>query len=75
LRETLLLVSVGVAIGLPATLASTRLAKSLLFGLGANDPLTVALAVLVMLAVAALAGYLPARRAAQVDPMIALRQE
>jgi predicted permease len=75
LRETLLMVSIGVAIGLPAALASTRLAKSLLFGLSANDPLTVALAVLVMLAVAALAGYLPSRRATRIDPMEALRCE
>jgi predicted permease len=75
LRETLLLVFVGVAIGLPVALAATRLIKGLLFGLGANDPLTIALSVLAMLAVAALAGYLPARRAASVDPMTVLRHE
>ncbi|HKQ77833.1 MAG TPA: ABC transporter permease [Blastocatellia bacterium] len=75
LRETLLLVSVGVAIGLPAALAAARMIKSWLFGLSANDPLTIALALLAMLATAALAGYLPALRAAQVDPMIALRHE
>jgi len=75
LRETLLLVSIGIAIGLPVALAATWLIKGLLFGLNANDPLTIALAVFVMLAIAALAGYLPARRAASVDPMMALRHE
>jgi len=75
LRETLLLVFVGVAIGMPVALAATRLIKGLLFGLGANDPLTIALSVFAMLAVAALAGYLPARRAASVDPMTVLRHE
>lgn len=47
----------------------------MLFGLTKNDPLTIALATLVMMAIAAVAGYLPARRAAQVDPMMVLRQE
>src|SRR5262249_10099355 len=75
LRETLLLVSIGIAIGLPVALAATRLAKGLLFGLTPNDPLTITLATLVMLAIAVLAGYLPARRAAQVDPLVALRHE
>ncbi len=75
LRETLLLVSIGVAIGLPAALAATRLTRGMLFGLTENDPLTIALATLVMMAIAAMAGYLPARRAAQVDPMMVLRQE
>jgi predicted permease len=75
LRETLLLVAIGIAIGLPVALAATRLTKGLLFGLTANDPLTITLAPLVMIAIAAMAGYLPARRAAQVDPMVALRQD
>ena len=75
LRETLFLVAIGIAIGLPVALAATRLIKGFLFGLSANDPLTIALAVSLMLAVAALAGYLPARRATKVDPMMVLRQE
>ncbi len=75
LRETLLLVLLGIALGLPAALVSTRLAKELLFDLSNNDPLTIALATLVMIAIAALAGYLPARRAARVDPLVALRYE
>ncbi|MGH9940667.1 MAG: FtsX-like permease family protein, partial [Blastocatellia bacterium] len=73
LRETLFLVLIGIAVGLPAAFAATRLTEGLLFGLTATDPLTITLAILVMIAIAALAGYLPARRAARVDPMIALR--
>jgi ABC-type antimicrobial peptide transport system permease subunit len=75
LRETLLLVVIGVVIGLGAALGATRLIATLLYGLTPNDPLTIALASLLLLTVAALAGYLPARRAARVDPMIALRHE
>ncbi|HVH61914.1 MAG TPA: ABC transporter permease [Candidatus Sulfotelmatobacter sp.] len=75
LRETLLLVLIGVAIGLPAVIAASRLIKSLLFGLGAADPLTLMLATALMFAIAALAGYIPARRAMRVDPMVALRYE
>ncbi len=75
LRETLLLVCVGVAVGLPVALAATRLTEGLLFGLTPNDPLTLALAVVVMVVIAALAGYVPARRAAHVDPLRALRHE
>ncbi len=79
LRETMLLVVTGMAIGLAAALATTKLIESLLsdllFGLEATDPLTIALATLSLLAVAALAGWLPARRAARVDPLVALRHD
>jgi predicted permease len=75
LRETLRLVALGMLIGLSVALAGTRLIASLLFGLTPTDPLTIALASLLMLAVAALAGYLPARKASRVDPMTALRCE
>ncbi|HEV2690539.1 MAG TPA: ABC transporter permease [Bryobacteraceae bacterium] len=75
LKESLLLVALGIAIGVPATLAATRLVSSLLFGIRASDPLTIAGGAALMIAVAALAGFLPARRAARVDPMIALRYE
>ena len=75
MRETMVLVIAGVAIGLGAAIAATRLIESMLFGLTPNDPLTISLAALLMIAVAALAGYLPARKAAKVDPMIALRYE
>jgi len=75
LIEALRLVSIGVVIGLAAALAFTRLIKTLLFGLAPSDPLTVSTAALTMIFVSALAAYAPARRAANVDPMVALRHE
>jgi predicted permease len=75
LREALALVGAGVVIGLLASFAATKTVSTLLFGLKPNDPLTIAAAALLLLAFAALAGYLPARRAARVDPMAALREE
>lgn len=75
LRETMVLVFAGLAIGVGAAIATTRLIKSMLFGLTPNDPLTIVLGVLVMISVSAAAGYLPARRAARVDPLNALRHE
>ena len=75
LRESLWLVALGVACGLPLVLIASRVLSSLLFGIGANDPVTVAAATAILVAVAALSGYLPARRAARVDPLVALRYE
>jgi predicted permease len=75
MRETMLVAGIGVAIGLGAAVATTRLVAAMLFGLAPTDPVTVSFAVLVMIGVAALAGYIPARRASRVDPMIALRYE
>jgi len=75
LREALLLVLIGVAVGLPAVLATTRLVSSLLYGLTAVDPSSIGAAAVLMFAVAAVAGYFPARRATKVDPMEALRHE
>jgi predicted permease len=75
LREVLMLIGIGLTIGLLAAFATTRTASSLLFGLKPNDPLTIAAASLLLLVVALFAGYLPARRAARVDPMVALRDE
>jgi predicted permease len=75
MRETMLMVAIGVIIGLGASLGATRLIASWLYGLKPNDPLTIALAGLLLLMVAGLAGYLPARRAARVDPMVALRHD
>jgi predicted permease len=75
LRESMLLVATGVVIGLPVSLALGRLVRSQLFGLEPADLATMATAMSVMLSVSSVAGYLPARRAAGVDPMIALRCE
>jgi ABC-type antimicrobial peptide transport system permease subunit len=75
LRETMALVVTGFAIGLATALATTKFIESLLFGLTAADPPTIALATILLLAVAALAGWLPARRAARVDPLVALRHD
>ena len=66
---------IGLAMGLLAALSVTRFISSMLFGLEANDPVTISLAMLIMLAVTALAGYLPARRASRVNPIEALRCE
>src|SRR5262245_35986371 len=75
MKETMLMVVIGGAIGLGAAMATTRLVSSLLFGLTPNDPVTISVAAALMIIVAALAGYLPARRASRVDPMTALRPE
>src|SRR5207249_4529596 len=75
LREALLLAGFGIVLGFPLPLAATRLIASELYGLKPNDPITISVAVLLMTAVAALAGYLPARKASRVDPMMALRYE
>lgn len=75
LRQGMLLVAAGVVMGVPISLASSRLLHSFLFGLKGTDPLSL-LAVIVLLgAVGGLAGLIPARRAAKVDPMVALRYE
>jgi ABC-type antimicrobial peptide transport system permease subunit len=75
LRQGLALTGVGIAIGLVAALAVTRLMSSLLFGIGPTDPAAYGAALGVMLAAAALASYLPARRAAAIDPVNTLKAE
>jgi predicted permease len=75
LREALALVIAGVVVGMPLIFAVTRLAATLLFSLTPTDPASLLLAALLMVGVALVAGYLPARRATRVDPMVALRCE
>jgi predicted permease len=75
LKETAVLIAIGLAAGVPASLACARFIQSKLFGLKPADPLTLAAALAIMIAVAAASGYLPARRAAKVDPLVALRYE
>jgi len=75
LRRVLLLAAVGLAISVPAALIAFRLVKSLLFQTQPNDPGTLALAGVVLLSAAILAGYVPARRASRIDPLVALRNE
>jgi predicted permease len=75
MREIIWLVLAGVAIGLPATLAGNRLVGDMLYGIAATDPLSIGAATLALMGAGLLAGYLPARRAARVDPLTALRYE
>jgi putative ABC transport system permease protein len=75
LRETLLLAFAGLALGIPCAVAASHLLGHMLFNVSANDPATLAAVAFVLAAVAALAGYMPARRAMRVDPMVALRYE
>jgi predicted permease len=75
LREIVTMVVFGVALGIPATIAGGRIIANLLFGLKGADTLSVLSAVAILLVVAMLSGYLPARRASSVDPMRALRYE
>ncbi len=75
LRETLILAVIGVCVGVPAAIGLSRLVASFLFGLTATDPLVLAGSAILLIAIAVLAGYLPARRASRVDPMVALRYE
>jgi predicted permease len=75
LREVAVLIAIGLATGVPASLACARLIESKLFGLKPADPVTLSAAVGIMIAVAIASGYLPARRASRVDPLIALRYE
>jgi predicted permease len=75
LRESLFVVAGGIAAGIPAALACGRYVSSQLYGLKANDALTITFAALALMAVSLTASYLPARRAALLDPLVALREE
>ena len=69
------LVLAGAAIGGPAALALSRFVKAFLVGVGAQDAMAIVGATVTLLAAAALASFVPARRATRVDPIVALRQE
>ncbi len=75
LRQVIVLAAVGLAVSLPIALGTSKFVESFLFGMKPNDPLALAAAVMILLLAALLAGGLPARRAAHVDPMTALRHE
>ena len=75
MRESLVLVGIGAAIGIAIVFAVSRFVASLLFGVPKNDAVSIALATAVLGVVAAMAAYVPARRASRVDPMVALRNE
>jgi predicted permease len=75
MREVLTLVAAGIAVGVPASIALTSLVRTQLYGVEPGDPLSLALATLLLAAVSVLAGYLPARRAASYDPVRVLRYE
>jgi predicted permease len=75
LRGASFQVALGLAIGIPAALAGSRLLSSMLYGVKSYDPLILLLAAAILSACALIAGYIPARRAGKVDPMVALRYE
>ena len=73
--QAVLLAAIGIAVAMPVTLALSRAMRSVVYGIKPHDPLTMIGAAVLMIAVAALAAWIPARRAAKVDPMVALRYE
>jgi len=75
LRETLALVLIGIVFGVPVALLGTRLVRSMVFGIEFTDPVAVGAAAVLLVGVAVVAGFVPARRASRVDPIVALRYE
>jgi ABC-type antimicrobial peptide transport system permease subunit len=73
--RTMTLAGIGLAVGTLGSLAVSRLIASMLYGVGATDPVTFGVMAMILLSVAGLAGYLPARRAAGTDPVRAMRAE
>jgi ABC-type antimicrobial peptide transport system permease subunit len=74
LREVLVVVAIGIAIGVPAAANATTIAEALLFGVTRSDPSTLALAAIVLVTTALVAGFVPARAAARINPTVALRE-
>jgi ABC-type lipoprotein release transport system permease subunit len=75
LRQSMQLAAIGLVTGLAGAIASTRVVESMLYRLPPRDPVAIATAAAIMLGTCALAGYLPARRASRVDPLVALRAD
>jgi ABC-type antimicrobial peptide transport system permease subunit len=75
MREVLLLLAIGLAVGLPAAMALGRYVSTQLYGIQANDPWMAGGTMLLLTVVSALAGLIPARRASRIDPILALRYE
>jgi macrolide transport system ATP-binding/permease protein len=75
LRQVFAMTTVGLAIGVPTALGTAKFVKSFLFEMKPNDPRALALAMVILLGAALLAGYVPARKASRIDPMAALRNE
>ncbi len=75
MREVLFLIAIGVLVGLPAAVGLSRLVRNQLYGLAPHDPTTLFLSTIMLVAVACLAGFMPALRASRVDPTLALRHE
>jgi ABC-type antimicrobial peptide transport system permease subunit len=75
LREISLLLLAGIVIGLPLTLSGIRLVRNMLYGLSGTDPFSLLAATALLLLAGMAAGYLPARKASSVDPVVALRDE
>jgi putative ABC transport system permease protein len=75
MRQNVCTLAVGLTVGVGGAIAVTRLMGSLLFGIGPADPLTLSSMATVLMMVALIASYIPARRAAEVDPMAALRDQ
>jgi len=74
-REACLMLLVGSVAGISSGIAATRLFQSLLFGVGAADPASIAVAIIILVAISIIAALLPARRATKVDAMVAVRWE
>lgn len=75
LRQVVVMTGVGLAVGVPLSIAASRVVRSMLFGLEPGDPMTLVSAALVLAVVAVFAGWVPARRASRMDPLAALRYE
>jgi ABC-type antimicrobial peptide transport system permease subunit len=75
LRESFVLFAIGLAIGIPLALIVTRSIASMLYGIGPQDPAAIAAVATVLALATAAAAFVPARRAASIDPIVALREE